>query len=1186
VCFLSILFYGRLGIQSTPKTLAQSLPQGNDVSATADALAQATDVHVVINELQYHPASDDHREEYIELYNAGANVVDLTGWRFSDGVAYTIPTGTLLLPDAYLVIAHDVGTVEHIYGITEVLGPFERGRLSNSGERLTLENANGTLMDEVLYDDHLPWPELADGDGPSLELINPTFDNTRPCSWSSSHDIGSPGTRNDVYVEGNIPPCITDVTYTPSLPQTNQPISVTAVIDDNRADASSTPPISATLYYRPHGESQYRTLTMSDDGLDGDIYAGDTVYTALIPPRSISGTMYIQPGAGTYIEFYIRAMDNEGAARIMPEGAPGHASAETGSYVTTSYLVWVEDTPPTSPLPLYRLILTDENRYELQTRDLFSNVHLDATFVYSNEVFSNVGIRYRGESTRDAYPSPYRVKFRDAQEFEGRERVNLVSDSLGREALTHDLFQRAGLPAPDTRFVTLYINGEWEGDYLDVEQVDRDFLKAHAGEWTALGDDNDGNLYRGWDGANLKYRGPDADAYRLYYIKKTNEDEDDYTDIISLTHALDLSPDETFLAASQSVADMRQWLKWFAIQAVVDNREGALWKGQGDDYFLYHRGFDDRFILISWDHDSTFRNPYDTIWVPDTSSTGIVRRILHYPLFTRWYYQGIIEVAQGPFSSEEMLPRIAALPDVVDEEERQALRDFVTMRLPNLWTEIPQTRLRILTNAGEDIITTQEEVILEGECSPLRDVTINGDAAGVIYPTPTSWRYTAKLWTRDNVFHIADGQDTLMLTVFRDLFHGGVIHQDTVLETSELPYTIYEDITLSGEVTLTIKPGVTFYFDPRRVIRVEQGARLLAEGTAEHPIIFTIRESFRDWEENFWGGILFYDTRADNRIHHAVLEYIQGVIENPRSDGVTGYASNFTIADSILRHMRRSNAVTANTDSRLVLLRNDIYDIGSDAVHPTGGYAHIQGNLIHDTFYDPSYNPAPPEGIELSSMETPAVVLDNQIYNITDDCLDLNRSSARIERNILHHCGDKGISIGYPSSTTLVNNLIYACWGNDDDPLHTGFGIALKDGATSHIMNNTLVDNRHGLGLFEMHNGAGGGTATVVNSIIWDNGTNLAVRDDSTITVDYSHIQGGWPGASNFFDQAPLFRSAQNRNYRLQETSPCIDTGTSEGAPTLDVLGISRPHGKGVDRGAYEFFEFYAVYIPLILDHP
>jgi spore coat protein CotH len=258
-------------------------------------------------------------------------------------------------------------------------------------------------------------------------------------------------------------------------------------------------------------------------------------------------------------------------------------------------------------------------------------VLLDATFVYSQEVFYNVGVRYRGESTRDVWPRPYRIKFPDEHEFEDRERLNLVSDELGREALSHDLFQRVGLPAPNTRFVTLYINENRQGDYLDVEQVDNDFLEAH------LTSNDSGNLYRGFDGADLSYRGPDPDSYRPYYIKKNNEDADDYADIIALTDALTNSPDDTFRADAEAVADMRQWLRWFAVQAVLNNHEGALWIGQGDDYFLYHRPSDDRFILISWDHDFTFVLPDQGIWLPNWYAGEIVRRILNYPDLTRWF---------------------------------------------------------------------------------------------------------------------------------------------------------------------------------------------------------------------------------------------------------------------------------------------------------------------------------------------------------------------------------------------------------------------------------------------------------------------------------------------------------------------------------------------------------------------
>ncbi|MFQ6100381.1 MAG: CotH kinase family protein [Anaerolineae bacterium] len=1115
--------------------------------ADAPVVAQSGS-QIVINELQYHPASDDHGEEYIELYNAGSAVVDLSGWRFSDGIAYTFPAGVSIPPGGYLVVGHDPATVEAVYGITGVLGPFESGRLSNGGERVALEDAGGVPVDEVTYDDHHPWPESPDGKGPSLELISPAFDNDRPCSWGAGAGLGTPGAQNSVYSSGNIPPCVTDVAHTPAFPTSGQAATVTALVDDNSSVAA------VTLHYRPEGVSGYATLAMVDDGSGGDAVAGDHLYTAVIPAQ----------GDGLYVEFYVTATDDESAERIVPDGAPG--GDREGRPYTVSYLYQVEDTPPTGDLPIYRLIMTRENRTELTTRDLYSNVLLDATFAYGGEVFYNVGVRYRGESSRNVWPRPYRIKFPDAHEFEDRERINLVSDKLAREALTHDLFQRVGLPAPDTRFVTLYINENREGDYLDVEQVDNDFLEAHF-----PGDDN-GNLYRGQDGADLSYRGPNADSYRPYYLKKNNQDADDYSDVIALTDALTNSPAETFRADAEALADMRQWLRWFAVQAVLDNHEGALWVGQGDDYFLYHRPSDGRFILISWDHDSTFGNATHSIWEPNWLAGDIVERILNYPDFTRWYYQEIASIAADQFSVAEMYPRIDALPGVVSSEERDALKQYVADRIPALNSQIPNETLSITTNGGADFTTTSGVVTLEGDCSPLRDVQVNGSADGVQYPTATTYRYTSALWTRDNLFVVSDGVDSHTITVYWDSFHGGTLTEDTTLFTSAYPYVITEDIVVPAGVTLTIEPGVRLEFQADRWLRVNEGGRLLAEGTGAQPIVFTRQGS------GYWGGILLDCTQADNRIRHAVIEYFREVISNPRTQGVSAYGSRVTVADSVIRHTNASVAVQTypwkGYDPTIYLLRNEIYDIENDAVHVTGGYAFVQGNHI----YDVQHGIYPLEGIEVSHMVTPAVLLDNHIHDVSDDCLDLNDSSAVIERNELHHCGDKGISIGDHISTTLVNNLVYGCTT----------GVAVKDGAVSQIINNTVVDNGHGLWLYEVqftgHYGLGAGKATVVNTILWGNDIEieLDLEHGAAITVTYSDVEGSWPGEGNI-DADPLFRTPQNRNYRLMEDSPCVDTGTPVGAPGEDLRNVYRPHGAGYDRGAHEFFEFFSCYLPLIL---
>ena len=53
-------------------------------------------------------------------------------------------------------------------GVT-IAGEFQ-GSLSNDGEMLRIEGVGGSLIREFIYNDQLPWPTAADGDGFSLVL--------------------------------------------------------------------------------------------------------------------------------------------------------------------------------------------------------------------------------------------------------------------------------------------------------------------------------------------------------------------------------------------------------------------------------------------------------------------------------------------------------------------------------------------------------------------------------------------------------------------------------------------------------------------------------------------------------------------------------------------------------------------------------------------------------------------------------------------------------------------------------------------------------------------------------------------------------------------------------------------------------------------------------------------------------
>lgn len=182
----------------------QAFPDGADewyASATSSRDAANNpprQTNVVINEIMYDAPSDEPSAEFIELYNRGSNTVDLSGWRFTDGIDFTFANGTTLAPDSYLVVAADLSALASTYGAIPAVGNFE-GRLANNGELIRLVDAVGNLADEV---DYLPggnWPRLANGDGTSMELRNPWMDNSLSSGWADSNETNKTTFQTYVY---------------------------------------------------------------------------------------------------------------------------------------------------------------------------------------------------------------------------------------------------------------------------------------------------------------------------------------------------------------------------------------------------------------------------------------------------------------------------------------------------------------------------------------------------------------------------------------------------------------------------------------------------------------------------------------------------------------------------------------------------------------------------------------------------------------------------------------------------------------------------------------------------------------------------------------------------------------------------------------------------------------------------
>jgi len=193
---------------------------------------------------------------------------------------------------------------------------------------------------------------------------------------------------------------------------------------------------------------------------------------------------------------------------------------------------------------------------DLKTKNMMSTedpVYVPATVKFNNITWTNVGIRYKGQSTlftpqqSGKHKYPFRLNFDkyekdypeiDNQRFYGFKELafgnNWYDASLVRDKVTSDLLRKGGVRTARGAFYRVYIDTgsgpEYWGLYTAFEDVSSDFLDSQF-------DDDKGNLYKGQQGTGADLRSFNKQGYE----KKTNEDVDDWTDLQKLVTALNAS---------------------------------------------------------------------------------------------------------------------------------------------------------------------------------------------------------------------------------------------------------------------------------------------------------------------------------------------------------------------------------------------------------------------------------------------------------------------------------------------------------------------------------------------------------------------------------------------------------------------------------------------------------------------
>lgn len=419
------------------------LVTGGLVASPVGQVAAATPP-VVINELNYNPTDGNPAGEWLELLNTTGAAIDLSGWCIG-GVSYCFAAGATIAPGGFVLVG----------------GSEYTGALSNSGEKITLQDAAKVTVDAVTYEDDGVWPAMADGDGHSLQRRDPNSSSTKPGNWVSAPQ--TPWAHNNGAGAGLLP-SFSNVVHT-VLPAAGQAIDVSAKL----ADATA-----ATLVYRVGVPGSEMAVAMTVTG---------GVATASIPGQA----------AGALVRYRLEAT-TDGRTGTWPR--QGDGSTYTGTTVAR---------PSPSGLPVFEFFM-DDATYNLMVNDLdlTGDNGYGMTFAYKGQVFDLARIRVKGQVSRSFPKKKFKIIlpaghvldddiFPDAVD-EFAVHSSWSDRSFLRETLASEFMTAAdALGAQQALPIRLERNGAFYGLYTYVEQPDgtwRDRYLLDDSEVYEVGPDN------------------------------------------------------------------------------------------------------------------------------------------------------------------------------------------------------------------------------------------------------------------------------------------------------------------------------------------------------------------------------------------------------------------------------------------------------------------------------------------------------------------------------------------------------------------------------------------------------------------------------------------------------------------------------------------------------------------------
>jgi len=381
------------------------------------------------------------------------------------------------------------------------------------------------------------------------------------------------------------------------------------------------------------------------------------------------------------------------------------------------------------------------------------------------------------------------------------------------------------------------------------------------------------------------------------------------------------------------------------------------------------------------------------------------------------------------------------------------------------------------------------------------------------------------------------------------------------------PYNVVGEIHVPSESILVIEPGVLVNFRGHYKFVVDSLATLLAIGNESDSIYFTTPDTATGWH-----GVRFLYAKDTSQISYCHLEYGKAIGPlQPQEDRDGGaiycyncspMISHNTIINNVMRDGGGGIACVNHTgviESNYICNNVSVY---GHSGYGGGIYCVGKGPLIrNNTICHNSANKGAGimcktetiiEGNVIEHNYTGAWGTGMGIHAGSDNIITNNR----ICKNSCTYGGGHGGGIAC-GLIVVTGNYICGNYAGGLNDASSGGGIF---GSPTILDKNTIANN--GADSFDGIAFGGGAISTISNCIIRDD-----FGGSSNITVEYSCIEGGWPGVGNIYDD-PLFLG----DFTVEINSPCIDAGDPDAE-------VPEHGGDRIDMGAFEFFQRYNGYL-------